>query len=49
MIKKCIHTPSGRVLGLTLLAALALAAPAAADETYVVDENAGKWVSTSCK
>jgi Ca2+-binding RTX toxin-like protein len=42
MLKTCTRTPLGRVLGLSLLAILALdAAPAAADETYVVDQDAG--------
>ena len=42
MLTTFTHTPSGRVLGLSLLAAIALgAAPAAADETYVVDFSAG--------
>ncbi|MDQ3772981.1 MAG: hypothetical protein M3461_00590 [Pseudomonadota bacterium] len=35
------YTPSGRVLGLSLLATIALgAAPAGADETYVLDLSA---------
>jgi hypothetical protein len=42
MLKTSTRTPSGRVLGLSLLAVIALgAAPAAADETYVVDQSAG--------
>ncbi|CAN5754321.1 hypothetical protein BH20PSE1_BH20PSE1_20630 [soil metagenome] len=42
MLKTCTRTLLGRVLGLSLLAILALdAAPAAADETYVVDHDAG--------
>lgn len=42
MLKTYTHTPLGRVLGLSLLAVIALGAgPAAADETYVVDLLAG--------
>ena len=42
MLKTYTHTPLGRILGLSLLAALALgAAPAAADETFAVDRSAG--------
>ena len=42
MLKTYTHTPAGRVLGLSLLATIALgAAPAGADETYVVDTRAG--------
>ena len=42
MLRTCTRTPLGRILGLSLLAILALdAAPAAADETYVVDQDAG--------
>ncbi|MGH8581210.1 MAG: hypothetical protein ACREWG_00130, partial [Gammaproteobacteria bacterium] len=41
MLKTSTHTPLGRGLGLSLLATLALtAAPAAADETYMVDAQA---------
>ena len=42
MLTTYTHTPLGRVLGLSLLAAVALgAAPAAADETFALDRSAG--------
>jgi hypothetical protein len=42
MLKESRRTPLGRVLGLSLFTAIALgAAPAAAAQTYVVDQNAG--------
>ncbi len=42
MLRTYTRTPVGRILGLLLLVTLALdAAPVAADETYVVDHDAG--------